>query len=74
MGLPYFYTLILGLHFMFSQVAMCCVSRVSCRTASKVDSETTELWANLRIHTDVTVYARESPMFYGVMMFICEHL
>jgi len=39
-----------------------------------MDSQTMELWANLRFHTDVAVYARESPILYGVKMFNCEYM
>jgi hypothetical protein len=33
-----------------------------------------ELRADVSFHTDVAVYARESTMLYGVMIFMCEDL
>ena len=32
------------------------------------------LWADMMFLTDVAVYAKESPILYGVMMLECEDL
>ena len=59
---------------MVSHLAVSWVSCVFFRIISQVDFQTTELWADVMFHTDIAVYARESTMLYGVMMFTCEDL
>jgi hypothetical membrane protein len=72
--MSFFHLFISAMYFMLSDLAMCSVSCVSCRTVSQAGCQITELWAYVSFHTDVAVYARESLMLYCAMMFKCEYL